>query len=225
VLRGKEVLRIEGFSDAVFGFSLTLLVVSLEVPENFADLRRILEGFPAFAVTFTSICWVWFEHYLFFRTYKLEDGITVVLNSILLFVVVFYAYPLKFIFTRVISGEILGVGPGIAEDMTFGDARMLMIAYSAGFVAVFAVFGLLHRHALRQRELLGLNALAVYDVRVSSVRHLINVGVGSASILMALVLPPNLLGAAGLIYFLLGPLHFWWGYRSGRRRERLEAAS
>ena len=29
---GREVSRIEGFSDAVFGFALTLLVVSLEVP-------------------------------------------------------------------------------------------------------------------------------------------------------------------------------------------------
>ena len=38
MLRGREVSRIEGFSDAVFGFALTLLVVSLEVPESFADL-------------------------------------------------------------------------------------------------------------------------------------------------------------------------------------------
>ena len=30
---GREVSRLEGFSDAVFGFALTLLVVSLEVPE------------------------------------------------------------------------------------------------------------------------------------------------------------------------------------------------
>ena len=35
ILGGREVSRIEGFSDAVFGFALTLLVVSLEVPDNF----------------------------------------------------------------------------------------------------------------------------------------------------------------------------------------------
>jgi hypothetical protein len=32
--RGGEVSRLEGFSDAVFGFGLTLLVVSLEVPQT-----------------------------------------------------------------------------------------------------------------------------------------------------------------------------------------------
>ena len=42
------------------------------MPENFADLERILAGFPAFAVTFTVICWVWFEHYLLFRRYYLN---------------------------------------------------------------------------------------------------------------------------------------------------------
>lgn len=31
--RGREISRIEGLSDAVFGFAITLLVVSLEVPK------------------------------------------------------------------------------------------------------------------------------------------------------------------------------------------------
>ena len=115
MLRGREVSRIEGFSDAVFGFTLTLLVVSVEVPDDFTDLLNIVSGFPAFAVTFTVICWIWYEHYLFFRRYDLEDGFTVVLNCILLFIVMLYAYPLKFMFTRLITGTLLGLGPRIAR--------------------------------------------------------------------------------------------------------------
>jgi uncharacterized membrane protein len=84
--RGKEVSRVEGFSDAVFGFTLTLLVVSVDVPGSFADLRNILVGFPAFAVTFAVICWVWYEHHVFFRRYDLEDGFTVFVNCVLLFI-------------------------------------------------------------------------------------------------------------------------------------------
>ena len=45
------MLRIEGFADAVFGFALTLLVVSLEVPNNFDELLSTMQGFFAFAIS------------------------------------------------------------------------------------------------------------------------------------------------------------------------------
>jgi hypothetical protein len=44
-LRGIEMSRVDGFSDVVFGFALTLLVVSLEVPKTFAELHQSLRGF------------------------------------------------------------------------------------------------------------------------------------------------------------------------------------
>jgi uncharacterized membrane protein len=223
VLRGRDVSRLEGFSDAVFGFTITLLVVSLEVPEDFADLQRILIGFPAFAVTFTIICWVWFEHYLLFRRYRLEDGLTVLLNCVLLFIVVFYAYPMKFMFTRLITGSMLGLGPGIGAEMSEGEARTLMVVYSGGFVALFAVFMLLHRNALRQRERLQLDTLAVFDARASVLRHLLSVVIGVLSIVIALTGPLSALPLAGLIFVLMGPAHGAYGYWNGRARERLES--
>jgi hypothetical protein len=222
VLRGRDVSRLEGFSDAVFGFALTLLVVSLEVPETFAELERILVGFPAFAVTFTVICWVWYEHYLLFRKYDLEDGITVVLNCVLLFIVVFYAYPMKFLFTRLISGSIMGAGPGIADGMSAANGRMLMAVYSGGFVALFGTFMLLHWNALRQRDKLGLDALMVYDARASMRRHLISVTFGVLSVAIAVLMPIGYLPIAGLIFFLMGPAHGLFGYLNGRNREKYE---
>ena len=222
VLRGKEVSRLEGFSDAVFGFALTLLVVSLEVPATFAELRTILLGFPAFAVTFTVVCWIWYEHHLLFRKYDLEDGITVVLNCVLLFLVVFYAYPMKFMFTRLVNGSLLGLGAGIADQMSENDARLLMVAYSAGFVALFTTFMLLHWNALRQRDVIGLDTLEVFDARASVRRHAISVTIGVLSIAIAVMLPVDYLAAAGLIFFLMGPAHGMFGYLNGRARARLE---
>jgi uncharacterized membrane protein len=208
----------------VFGFALTLLVVSLEVPADFSELRGILVGFPAFAVTFIAICWVWYEHYLFFRRYGLEDGFTVVLNCGLLFIVVFYAYPLKFIATRLITGSIMGLGPGIGTGMSSGDARVLMLVYSGGFVALFATFMLLHGNVLRQRARLHLDALALYDARASVQRHAISVAIGVLSMVIAAALPIQFMSFAGLIFFAMGPAHGVFGYYNGRRRETLEAS-
>jgi uncharacterized membrane protein len=224
VIRGKDVSRIEGFSDAVFGFALTLLVVSLEVPEDYAGLRQILIGFPAFAATFTVICWVWYEHYLLFRRYDLEDGLTVLINCVLLFIVVFYAFPLKFMITRLITGSLLGLGPGVAGGLSAADARQLMVVYSGGFAALFATFMLLHWNALRQRGPLALDALGVFDARASVRRHGISVAIGALSVVMALVLPIQYLAWAGLLFFLMGPAHAAFGHFNGRAREALVKA-
>jgi uncharacterized membrane protein len=44
-LRGTSMSRIDAFSDVVFGFAITLLVVSLEIPHTFEELHRSLRGF------------------------------------------------------------------------------------------------------------------------------------------------------------------------------------
>src|SRR5688572_32882811 len=57
-LRGREVSRVEAFSDVVFGFALTLIVVSLEVPTSYAELMNTMRGLPAFAICFALLTWV-----------------------------------------------------------------------------------------------------------------------------------------------------------------------
>src|SRR5438270_11890404 len=94
-VRGREVTRLESFSDAVFGFALTLLVVSLDVPKTFADLTAMLRGFPAFAICFLFLALIWHNHYRFCRRYGLDDTTTVVLTCVMLFLVLFFVYPLK----------------------------------------------------------------------------------------------------------------------------------
>src|SRR3954468_11492821 len=90
--RGGEITRLEGFSDAVFAFAVTLLVVSLEVPKTFHELMEAMRGFAAFGICFALLADVWFNHYRFFRRYGLQNPWAVFLNCVLLF----YVYPLKF---------------------------------------------------------------------------------------------------------------------------------
>src|SRR5207237_4210499 len=101
--RSHEVSRTEGLSDAVFGFAITLLVVSLEVPKTYGELMQTVRGFGAFAISFTLLFIVWYNQYKFFRRYNLQDNLTMLLNAVLLFVVIFYVYPLKFVFTLLIN--------------------------------------------------------------------------------------------------------------------------
>lgn len=216
-LRGREVSRIEGFSDAVFGFALTLLVVSLEVPDTIEGLKQILRGFIPFAATFALMCWIWFEHYAFFRKFDAEDPLSIFLNCVLLFLVLFFVYPLKFVFALVIPA-VTRMGPPIS--MSAQDGRLMMWVYSAGFVAMMLIFALLYWNQYRQRTAFRLSDEQAFAARTGARTHLLSVGVGLVSIVMALTVPIGWIWTAGVIYALQGPLHWRNGVLIERARAR-----
>ena len=137
--RRHDISRLEAFSDAVFAFALTLLVVSLDVPKSYDDLMTLMAGFVPFAASFALLTWIWYEHNIFFRKYGLQDAWTTVLNAVLLFVVLFYVYPLKFLFTAAFSFFIPGLGLGLMQVTPPQLARIFAI-YGAGFVVLFGMF-------------------------------------------------------------------------------------
>lgn len=218
--RGGDVSRIEGFSDAVFAFAMTLLVVSLEVPRSYADLLDTMRGFPAFGVCFALLLLVWHAHYTFFRRYGLEDLRTIVLNSILLFLIVFYVYPLKFMFSYLID-SLLGFGPGMAGVMTRSEARALLLIYGGGFVAMFSTLTLLYDHAWRCRDRLELDEVERFDTLTSRQHYALSALVGVLSISIAVIGGERASFWAGMSYFLLGPAAGIHGALRGRKRERI----
>ena len=81
--RSHEVLRIEAFSDAVFAFSITLLIVSLEVPKTFDQLMDVMKGFFAFAVSFVLLFQIWYAQFKYFRRFGLQTLYCTILNGAL----------------------------------------------------------------------------------------------------------------------------------------------
>ena len=207
--RQHGVSRLEGFSDAVFGFALTLLVVTLEVPRDNEALRELIRGMVPFALTFAMVSWIWYEHNVFFRRYGLQDPWTVFLNTVLLFVVLFYVYPLKFL-TFALAGQFSG-----RNTMRDVDSQLLMLVYSSGVLAIFTTFILLHRHAWKRRLELGLDARELLQLRFSTRAHWISAVLGAVSLAIAAA-RAELAAIAGMIYILMGPLHAWNGYQAGK---------
>lgn len=214
-LRGREVTRVEAFSDVVFGFALTLIVVSLEVPGSFEELMTTMRGFPAFAICFAILTWVWHVHHTFFRRYALTDEITIALNTVLLFVVLFYTYPLKFMFSLV-TGQIRG---------GFAGAPTLMVIYGVGFAGIFAVFVAMYVHAWRKRRELELTEMELYDTKTSMIMYSSYVVIGLLSALVGATASGPAVRWAGLMYWLLGPVSGFIGWWRGSRRARLDPLS
>ncbi len=206
-LRGHEVKRIETFTDAVFAFAVTLLIVSLEVPKTFEDLLISMRGFFAFAICFTLLMLVWHEQHIFFRRYALDDTWTVVLNSILIFIVLFYVYPLKFLFSLLFSDRIYGAAKN-PFSIREGEVPQLMTIYGVGYIVIWLIFFLMYVHALRKKGHLQLSPLEVFDTRTKLYAQLTLVAVGVCSVAVALALPPGDAGISGLVYMVIGPA-FW----------------
>ncbi len=202
--RDFEIQRIETFSDGVFAFAITLLIVSLEVPKTFEDLQTSMRGFFPFAISFAVLISIWAEQHRFFRKYGMEDGLTIVLNSTLLFIVLFYTYPLKFLFTLMFSDQIYGPNKSPMR-ITGHQVPTLMMIYALGFIAIYFIFFLLHLNAYRKSKKLGFTLLKKFDCKTDMFKEIIMVSAGVCSLILSLLLKDEKSGYAGNAYMLIFP--------------------
>lgn len=212
--RGHEVTRIEGLTDGVFAFAVTLLVATLEVPHTYAELIHAMRGFLAFAICFAVLFHIWFLHFRFSRRFALQDMTTHILTGVLLFVVLFYVYPLKFLF-GLLSDQVFGYA---SAGLNVSQAGVLLVIYGVGFAAVYGVFLLLNLHALRRREYLELDEVEILATREVVWSCVGSIVVAVASIATALVGPVKY---AGWVYFLIGVVQTVNGTYFGRRLSAL----
>jgi hypothetical protein len=208
--RGKEILRIEALSDAVFAFSVSLLVASLEVPQTFEELLVIVKGALPFFATVALLFLLWYQQYMFFRYYGLNDFITILLNLAYLALILFYVYPLKFLFSILLSSWTgINLFPKAAEKgltiLSNHDFPYLIILFGAGYFFIWLLIFLLYSRAAFFSSQLQLNNYEILFTNREKRGALWNALVAAASILLAISGAASL---SGICYLFIPVLLF-----------------
>jgi hypothetical protein len=143
--------------------------------------------------------------------------------------VLFYVYPLKFVFTLLVNQFSGGQGEFTLPNGSVGhmvessdQVAKVMLIFGVGYVAVFGVFAVLYWHAYRRRHELELNELEVFDTRVDVSESLLNVLIGSVSILVAAAGGARFGAYGGFVYMLCPFVLSIHGTMMGRKRKQLE---
>lgn len=194
--------RLESISDSIFAFAATLVVVSLDVPESFEVLKENLFGFFSFAVSFLGLILIWKVHYNFFRRIEKIDNWIIALNMALLFVILFFVYPLKFLSN-------LTIGKGDIKSAQ--ELSELFQLYGLGFTLIFLFISLMYLYASKSKSDISNRA----EMRYYSRHFGIFVIVGVISIIIAKLNLGMSFGLPGFAFSLLGPLCWWHGVKFG----------
>ena len=128
------------------------------------------------------------------------------MNLILLFVVLVYVYPLKFLYATVFN----------QIQMRTDQVPLLFVIYGAGFAAVFGLIALLYLHAYRSRIALALSPFQSYQARASFWLYGATAAIGILSAVVAL----GNASLAGFAYFLIAAPATVAGAMVGRRRRK-----
>ena len=206
--RGGDISRVEAITDAVFAIAITLLIVSHDVPRDYVHFRSVMWSFCGFAVTFFVLIAIWYNTFKFHRRFGIEDGYTIFLSSILIFVVLYYIYPLKFMAQIIINMMILKNSFGIDFDIGFSgdiDAYHLFIIYGAGVFFIWLILGLMYLHAYNKKKVLELDNNELEITTNAIVANFIVSFVAAVSIMLTIL---DMGYLSGWIYFTISPLIF-----------------
>lgn len=176
--RGTNVTRIENLSDIVFALALGMLISGVDAPRDVSGLRVFLINIVPTALGFIVLLALWHRHYTFFRRYGVADKTIIILNAVLIFVVLFMAYPLRFAFDSLFAFAISLFTGDLSRSAELGimtyDISGEIIAYFALFFATaFAVFALMLGHVLKKADLL---VLSPYELAVTRQLRLARAG-------------------------------------------------
>ena len=135
----RESGRMEAFSDGVFAFAMTLLVLGLRDP-TIGSTGSLLQGlfgewpaFLAFGISFTTILVMWINHHNMFTYVRRIDGPFMLLNGLLLLATTLIPFTTSL----------------VADHIQFADSGTAAEVYSGTFLFVALAWNLLWQYAIR----------------------------------------------------------------------------
>jgi uncharacterized membrane protein len=184
--------RLESLSDAVFAFAATLMVVNVGTEADFSSLKEQLPMFISFGVSFFVMMLLWKLHYNFFRRTNYVDNWIITYNTLFLFTILFYVFPLK----SLASAGILKI------HMSANELSELFQLYSIGFALVFLCLVFMYRRAYKK----DVDNTERINLLFYKRHFIIFVFVSLLSVLAAYFNIGIQFGFPGMIYFILGIL-------------------
>lgn len=214
-IRNENPTRLENFSDAVFAFSITLLMISLEVPKDFTQILELSDELIAFAVTIIPLFIIWQQHRQYFRRYGLDDSRILILNTALLFIVLIFIFPLKFLslfLVRFYSSILFGTQTVFGTMINGEQVPTLMVYYGLGALGLVFILSRFYQHALNKKDALMLSQvelkLTEYYKRLFT--HLCYVPIISIIFVLVIMFIDITIASivSGLLYSLIGVVIF-----------------
>lgn len=235
--RGLSGSRIETLTDTIFGFSITLLVISSEVPSTYVELQASMYSFAGFIFCTLLLLSIWNNHKVFYLRYGLQDGKTGILNFLLLFVLLFYIYPLKYLFSYLgtalyatiklsLGDSSAGLNLALAKlqesGLSLDQWSDIMVRFGIGLFLIYSIFMLMHMNAIAKKKKLRLNRKETYITQTSVQAFLILIMVTILSMTIVLIFGGSRAEYAGFVYLMIPillPVHKWIRikrYRNGQ---------
>ena len=217
-MRGLEMTRLEVFIDAAFAFAVTMLVISFdEIPRTYDEIILAIKGIPAFVVAVAQLVWIWHTHNLWSRRFGLDTTFTVFISTCLLIVVLVYIYPMRIMAGGMFSWMTNEYFPSNFSLKSLDQLRDMFVFLGAGFIALSLVFVQMYRYAIHLKDDLLLNDFELFESRTFAVMWLGSAVIGGFCVVLALILPEQLVPFSGFVFVLLGG---WFPLVSALRDKR-----
>lgn len=208
--RGEAVTRIENLSDIVFALALGMLISTSEPLRTFDDLQGFLLTAAPVALGFLLLLQIWHGHFTFFRRYGVADRYIIFLNALLLFVVMYLAYPLRLMFDGLFS-YFVGFYDGFARmetlKMNYPRSGLVVGYFAIGYGLINLIFIGMYNHVIKKRDWLALSESELKLSRKTRARYIGAVVICSIVAALSMLTPLYSLGS--LAFLLNAPLGIW----------------